>query len=48
MRTCDHSCADESFSLLPHMEGHVTEFGSVMTGQDRCVCVCVLMCVRAC
>ena len=30
--TCDHSCADGSFSLLPHMEGHVTKSGSVMTG----------------
>ena len=35
-RTCDHSCADGSFPLLPHMEGHVTKFDSVMTGQDRC------------
>ena len=34
---CDHSCADGSFSLLPHIEGHVTKVGSVMTGQDRCV-----------
>ena len=30
--THDHSCADGSFSLLPHMEGHTTKFGSVMTG----------------
>ena len=30
--TCDHSCADGSFSLFPHMEGHMTKFGSVMTG----------------
>ena len=30
--TCDHSCVDGSFSLHPHMEGHVTKFGSVMTG----------------
>ena len=27
--TCDHSCSDGSFSLLPNMEGHVTKFGSV-------------------
>ena len=49
--TCDHSCADGSFSLLPHMEGHVTKFGSDMTGQDRtgvCVVVCVeCVCVQA-
>ena len=44
--TCDHSCADGSFSLLPHMEGHVTKFGSVMTGQDRCVGGHVCVCAR--
>ena len=27
--TCYHSCIGGSFSLLPHMEGHMTKFGSV-------------------
>ena len=45
--TCDHSCADGSFSLLPHMEGHVTKFSSVMTGRV-CMYVYVCMCVYVC
>ena len=30
--TCDHSCANGSSSFLLHMEGHVIQFVSVMTG----------------
>ena len=36
--TCNYSCTHGSFYLLSHMEGHVTKFSSIITGQ---VCVCV-------